>query len=564
MTDILISLGAAGATAALYYLTSPEGATLYGIGYAALGAGLVGYLVSRLLGWRVGLAAALLWTTLPPIWYRAISDEKATLRAVGAILIIAALYYLTKRALNFFRKLMRKPPKIGSVNSRHQTRRRNRLVSRIVLSVACLTALIAVTSHDYRYGEIAGVFASGIVEAAGERVIILDGAFDEEIIAELTKCGKSAYVSLKNDEETREQLVEWSKANFPEEEKLWLGARVSPAAFVELALESHRDKFYSMNGSDTTREAWERRVEALTPYLKSIDPAVKLVKRHLGFEGNHVANKLADEGKEADAYKIYALIYGEVDEENASALINMSELIRRGFKLGEADKRRIKDRLETFLKNKRNREHLREIVRGAGPVRADPELMAKMIEEANKKREEAKQAGVEEKFVVPEEVKSLIEANGEMLKAMDRGDKETASKIARSILSKPEWRGFIPANAVMGEILAKEGDFAASERFYEVATSTTNRVGVMVYAGYANTLKELKKLEEAEAMARKAVNSSDESYWPARLILADILILKEGDAAKGNEEIKKLIKAVLRKAPQEVRQQVRLDYRSYL
>lgn len=569
--DLYVSFGAAVLTAALYFLTSPSGIpygaelSLYlSIGLAALGSGLVGYLVSRLLGWRVGLSAALLWTTLPSIWYRAISGDKSILRILGAVVVIAALYYLTKRALNFFRKLMRKPPKIGSVNSRHQTRRRNRLISRIVLAVASFVALVALTLHDYRYGKIAEVFAKGIVEAAGERVIILNGAFDKQIVAEIEKRGKGEYVSLTNDEENREKLVEWAKANFPEEEKLWLGARVSPAAFVDLALENHKDKFYSMNGSDTTLEAWEKRVEEAMPYFKATDSAVKLVKRHLGFEGNQVANKLADEGKEAEAYKIYERIYGEVDSGNASALINMSELIRRGLKISIDEQRRVKEKLNTFLRDRNNQNRLREIVRAAGPVRADPELMAKMIEEANKRREEKIAAGEEERFEIPEEVKSLVEANGAMLKAMDRGDREAASRIARSILSKPEWRGFIPANAVMGEILAKEGDFAASERFYEVATSTTNRVGVMVYAGYANTLKELNKLDKAEEMARKAISDSNESYWPARAILAEILIRKGAESPESRSEIKKLLKSAMRKAPAEVRDQIRRDFGTYL
>lgn len=562
--DLYVSFGAAVLTAALYFLTCPNGSIL-GIALAALGSGLVGYFISRLLGWRIGLAAALMWTTLPPVWYRAISEEKAMLRAVGAILIIAALYYLTKRALNFFRKLMHKPPKIVSVNSRHQTRRRNRLVSRIVLCVAGLVAVVALSLHDYRYGKITEVFVKGVVEAAGERVIILDGAFDGAIIGEIEKRGKGEYVSLKNDEGNREKLVEWAKENFPEEENLRLGARVSPTTFVDLALESHKDKFYLMTGKDATLEAWEKRVEEVTPYYKSIDPKVNPVKRHLGIEGNHVANKLADEGKEAEAYKIYARIYDEVDPGNAAALINMSELIRRGLVVSTTDKRRIQDKLDTFLKDKRNQARLREIVRAAGPVRADPELMAKMIEEARKKREEKIAAGEEENTpIIPEEIKNLVEANGAMLKAMDRGDREAASRIARSILSRPEWRGFIPANAVMGEILAKEGDFAASERFYEVATSTTNRVGIMVYAGYANTLKELNKLDKAEEMARNAIRDSSENYWQARAILADILIRKNPEKAKGDKEIKKLISSAIRHAPAEMRVQLNTEFSKYM
>lgn len=145
--------------------------------------------------------------------------------------------------------------------------------------------------------------------------------------------------------------------------------------------------------------------------------------------------------------------------------------------------------------------------------------------------------------------KGLIDATGEMLKAMDRGDKATAGEIARLILSKPKWRSFIPANAVMGEISASEGDFAASERFYGVATSTTNRVGSMVYAGYANTLKELNKLTEAEVMARKAVEASNERYWQARVILASILVRKDAEKAKGSPEVMELISSALKYAP---------------
>jgi len=176
-----------------------------------------------------------------------------------------------------------------------------------------------------------------------------------------------------------------------------------------------------------------------------------------------------------------------------------------------------------------------------------------------------------------------------MCQLMDKGEIVQAGRIARAILSNPKWHGFIPANAVMGSVAAYEGDYVASERFFQVATDTTNTVATVVLNNYADTLMNLGKLAEAEKIARRAVKESEETFWLARLTLAEILekrrvtgaiderALKPFAVGKNGEktasdapaedssvpEIKALIKSVLKHAPQSLRERIRKEHKGY-
>ena len=85
-------------------------------------------------------------------------------------------------------------------------------------------------------------------------------------------------------------------------------------------------------------------------------------------------------------------------------------------------------------------------------------------------------------------LKALVDWNNLMIKAANAGDLDEAGRIAKMIVSYPEWRAFIPANAILGELARREGDLEASERFYLVALDTTNAVPEAVKKGYAETM----------------------------------------------------------------------------
>lgn len=154
-------------------------------------------------------------------------------------------------------------------------------------------------------------------------------------------------------------------------------------------------------------------------------------------------------------------------------------------------------------------------------------------------------------------LESLVEWNNEMVKAMDAGKKDEAAKLARAILSVPEWRAFIPANVVMGTISGMDGDFVSSERFFRTAIkASTNEPPAVVCNDFAETLRQLKKYDEAEAYARKAIAKAGPKDWMGRLTLIQIL----KDAKKDGKEIDTLATEALRYAPEKARARIR-DYK---
>ena len=125
---------------------------------------------------------------------------------------------------------------------------------------------------------------------------------------------------------------------------------------------------------------------------------------------------------------------------------------------------------------------------------------------------------------------TLLELNNEMIRAHVRGDWTNAAQIATKILSQPAWRTFVPANAVMGSALAQEGEYAAAEAFFRAALSGKGEAAPqpVVMNDYADTLRHLKRYDEAEAFARRAIAASGGKAELFKLTLAQI----ERDAGK--------------------------------
>jgi len=643
--------GATAGALALYWMTAPDGlpwnpsaishpiwryfvamaggnAIVLSCLAAAVSGGLIAAMVNRYLGWRLGVAAALVWIFLPGVWNRAITGERGICLAAMCVVAAWTLNAVALRVLKKARKVLaaRKsvPNAVGGdvlgAPSAHDEKVKrgkvNRIAGWVALGAAVVFAVVSLTLHDYRYGEAASVFARGVVEAAGVRCIVLSGVCDDQIVREVerekvkvegqgqhrnfssdsagqhSKKGNPplltlasdldlSCISLRNDDAYRTNLVRLVRSAFPSETNLWVAAQVSPKAFVDAAIVKYPDRFYLMNGKSTTFEAWEKRWEAFKPYLESSDPFVREARRMFGYEGNAVGNAICDgevrgqrsevrqrnlaigaaapltSGQEtasplagqrnekgdihcltsdlgpltsSTAWQLYKRIYTEIDPGNFSALVNMSEMIRRGHAVSGEEKKKVQEKLEQFFKDANNRKHMRDIARAAGPVRADPALMEKLAAEA--KRRIAAKIAAGEKVGVNPEILTLVEWNDEMCQCMDKGELAKAGRIARAILSNPKWRGFIPANAVMGSVASYEGDYVASERFFQVATDTTNKVVSADLNNYADTLMHLGKLDEAEKVARRAVNESSEKFWLARLTLAEVLEKKEEEKVK--------------------------------
>lgn len=107
---------------------------------------------------------------------------------------------------------------------------------------------------------------------------------------------------------------------------------------------------------------------------------------------------------------------------------------------------------------------------------------------------------------------TLIEWNNEMIRAYGRGDMTTSRAIAGKILSQPEWRAYIPANAVMGSVLAHEGKYAAAEPFFRIALAGKGPAAPQpaVMREYANALRHLGRNDEAAEFERRALANEEE------------------------------------------------------
>ena len=127
---------------------------------------------------------------------------------------------------------------------------------------------------------------------------------------------------------------------------------------------------------------------------------------------------------------------------------------------------------------------------------------------------------------VPGNTRALIALNNKMIRAHGRGDIAGAERMARKILSQPEWRTFVPANAVMGSALAQKGEYAAAVAFFRAALSGKGSAAPqpVVMNDYADTLRHLGRYAEAEAFARRAIAASGGKVPLFRQTLDQILL----------------------------------------
>ena len=129
---------------------------------------------------------------------------------------------------------------------------------------------------------------------------------------------------------------------------------------------------------------------------------------------------------------------------------------------------------------------------------------------------------------IPDELgdsRTLAALNNEMIRAHVRGDWTNAAQAAGKILAQPAWRTFVPANAVMGSVLAKEGDYEAAASFFRAALSGRGAAAPqpVVMNDYADTLRHLGRYDEAETYARRAIAESGGKVRLFKVTLAQIL-----------------------------------------
>lgn len=523
-------------------------ADLLSMTFAALGVGISAWFATRFANWLMGITVALLMMFMPGIWN---SATRSGLTAMYFGWIMLGLWTLNlicqkvfARAIKANSELPRQNIVSASKDSvetykhyhhKKLTTQDYQLYTKyLFFGAAVIFALWGLTHHEYRYGMAEKVFEADIARAAGDRWIV---AVEGE------------------SPDGRQALMERVKKEFPEDDDLHTAVQISEVAFYEAALKKYPEKFYVKSIGDTLRgnvatnalPVWEQRWEHVREFLNCNDPFIARMRRKFAFEGNAIGNALQEENLADKAWEVYYRIFTEIEPKNFSAIVNLNEMVRRGYKAKEAEYAKAKSTLDDLFKNKKFVEHVREIALAAGPVRADKELIAKFKAEQQQRIAE-KQANGEELSVAPE-IKQLIDWNNQMVKYANNGDLETAGSIARKILANPKWRNFVPANAIMGSVVAKEGDYVASEQFFRAAVSTTNAVPPLVMNNFATTLMNLGKLEEAEQWARKAVAATPEKDWVMRITLIEVL----AKAGVKLDEAKGLFEATERFIPKTVR-----------
>jgi len=356
------------------------------------------------------------------------------------------------------------------------------------------------------------------------------------------------------------------KSAFPAETNLWLAAQVSPEAFADAAVKAHPDRFYMMMGQSTTPEKWAARWEAMKPYLASGDRFIPVMRHLFAYEANTLGNGLQGKGDLKVAWNLYLRIFEEVDPKNPAACVNLNEMLRRGYKIDEGTRRRVESAQADFAKLLKDREKAARVaarIAAFGPVMRDQKEYDELRERVRKRMDELERKG--EKLPMSEELKTLTEWKDEMMKAFGEGDFDKAARIARSILSRRQWRGFIPANMVLGERMLQQGDLVAAEAFLRVAVEGKGEAAPppLVLNEYAEVLRLLKRYDEAEKHARMAVEKTGEKDWPFKVTLAQILRDRCGKEKVGGErdaEIKRLVRDALKHAPVEARKMIRKEF----
>jgi len=525
---------------------------------AAIAGGLVGAMANRYFGWRVGAAAALTWLVLPPVWDNAIIGSQIMFWTLGVVAVAwgvnAAILMSTRRARTAVaagQGAARQEPAEATWRGRI-----NRIAAWTILGAAVFFAAVSVGRHDYRFGEAASAYARTMLAEAGDRIVVMNGAADDQMAweAERRVSGSGQrLVAFRNDSAYRTQFVARVRREWPAETNLWVAAQVGPAAFADAAIGRHPDRIYVMTGQTTTPEKWAARWEAMTPYLKSGDRFVPVLRRAFAYEANTLGNRLQEEGRLKEAWALYWRVVEEIDWWNASAWVNLSEMLRRGYATDAEKRQRIKNGMAA-LRQGLVSGRAATIMAACGPVMRDSKVLEEYQAEIRKRLARFREAGLEPEL--PPELKSLVEWNDEMLKAHDLGDLAKAARIARTILSRPEWRGFVPANAVMGTVMAVEGDYVASEAFYRLAVAGKAKPNAAVCNDYAETLRRLRRFDEAERFARLAVGEREGGPWLYRLTLAQIL----RDAGKNPDETRTLVDGVLKAAPAEACDGIRREF----
>ena len=526
---VAIFVGVFLAAFVFYYFTALDALLFHSLS-VALAVAVVVDITGCYFGCRLSLIFGLVSAVLPQMWNAATRGEiLAFYLGLGAMVAFVLNLILRFVFVRAFWGMKAESSNVSTAHDYHtvlQGRFDRGIMAWVVIIIGLAYTALSISTHEYDYGKAAKEFAKGVVASANGRWLILSNIADNEIKAEIrARKANIETVELVRSDDYRRQLLSRVRKAFPGEGRLVSAAQVSPRAFVNAARKAHPELFQlvMMGNGDVT--SWSNRWEAVKGYCTvKGDPFIAKMRRAFAYEGNDIGNRFQERGELDRAWAIYRQVSSEIEPENVSAIINMSGMLRRGYNAGNISKERIQLMVESYFKDRYQAEVLSDLARDNGPVKADVEF----IERIRKEREEiiAKLKESGQPIRLTSEAQELIDWNNAMIEAVNKQDAISAARIARSILDDVRWTDFVPANAVLGSVLAHEGDYESAEAFLRKAVAGTNGVPAAVYNDLADVLLHLKKLDEAEFYARRAISQSPESFTLARETLKEILKAK--------------------------------------
>ena len=272
-----------------------------------------------------------------------------------------------------------------------------------------------------------------------------------------------------------------------------------------------------------TRELWPW--ERLTNVWEAVKDDVAIasrrdsfyVRRSFGRQAMSEAAAMQDAGREEEAAYVYLWTLRDVDPENASAVINLLELVRRGFQFDSETKEMIENFGQALFNERYHIERLHELVRTGGVVYMRAEDRRRAFDrlrpqlEAYLKYRKGKEGSKHALF------------NARLSDSISRNGKEEVKADAISVLRQD--RDNALGNGIMGTIAAFDGDYAVSELYLRRAVSSP-AASAAAFNNYAEVLRRMGRFEEAEVNARKAVEIAPD-FWRTHETLADILLAKD-------------------------------------
>ena len=289
-----------------------------------------------------------------------------------------------------------------------------------LMVVIVATTLVNAPRANGRRGAFADICARDMLDSLGaHRWVIADGMLDNHILLEAARSGRDtkllslgrdaepAYVrylkSLVDGEPEFENLNRSRLRNSAELGALaliqdWLvdddtvGGRLAVLNFPDLLIGAKRvvapshfcfigeSDLESLRGVDFLAEYepfWDRMEKLLPRAAKSrdsVDSYRNALRRQMGFVANNLGVLLQDLGRQDEAFKVYSRVR-TMDPDNASALLNMVEMVSGGYRPELKDE--LENELKEFADNLPNRLPVWALSRHYGYVRS-PLLFAQL------------------------------------------------------------------------------------------------------------------------------------------------------------------------------------------